>query len=283
MDNQDSRTVAAFGDEWSRFDNTALSSDERAAVFQQYFDLFPWDALPDAPVGFDAGCGSGRWAALVAPRVGTLHCVDASAAALDVARRQLAALTNCVFHHASVSALPFAPGSMDFGYSLGVLHHAPDPSDGLRGCVAALRPGAPFLLYLYYRFDNKPFWYRRLWQASDLLRAVICRLPRSARFLVSDLAAALIYWPMARAARLLERIGLPVALFPLSYYRDRTFYVMRNDALDRFGTRLERRFTRDEMRAMMTQSGLERIVFNDHAPFWCGLGYKAAPPAVPAR
>jgi ubiquinone/menaquinone biosynthesis C-methylase UbiE len=274
MINEDRATVEGFGDEWSRFDNTTLTAEERTAVFQQYFDRFPWLALPDGAVGFDAGCGSGRWAAVVAGRVGTLHCVDASPAALEVARRQLAGATNCRFHHASVSALPFLPASMDFGYSLGVLHHTPDPEGGLRACVAVLKPGAPFLLYLYYRFDNKPFWYRWLWQLSDLLRLVTCRMPRRLRFLVCDVAAAVIYWPLARTARLLERLGASVDTFPLSYYRTRSFYVMRNDALDKFGTRLEQRFTQAEMKAMMTRCGLERIVFNDHAPYWCGLGYK---------
>jgi SAM-dependent methyltransferase len=280
MVNEDRATVEGFGDEWSRFDNTTLSQTERAAVFNQYFARFPWSALGADATGFDAGCGSGRWAAVVADRVGRLHCVDASPAALDVARRQLASKANCEFHTASVSDLPFAPASMDFGYSLGVLHHTPDPEDGLRACVQALKPGAPFLLYLYYRFDNKPFWYRWLWQVSDMLRLFICRLPRRLRFLVCDLAAALIYWPLARTARLLERLGLTVDTFPLSYYRNRSFYVMRNDALDKFGTRLEQRFTRAEMQAMMRRCGLERIEFNDHAPFWCGLGYRIAVPAA---
>jgi SAM-dependent methyltransferase len=278
--NEDHATIEGFGEEWSRFDNTTLSRDERAALFEQYFDHFPWAALPAGAEGFDAGCGSGRWAAMVAPRVGTLHCVDASPAALDVARRQLASAANCRFHQASVSALPFAPGSMDFGYSLGVLHHTPDPEDGLRSCVAALKPGAPFLVYLYYRFDNKPAWYRWLWQASDVFRLAICRLPSPLRFAVCDVAAAVIYWPLARTARLLERLGLSVASFPLAYYRHRSFYVMRNDALDKFGTRLEQRFTQAEMRAMMTRCGLERIVFNDHMPFWCGVGVKSAAPAA---
>jgi SAM-dependent methyltransferase len=279
MINQDRATVEGFGEEWSRFDNTTLSEAERQAIFAQYFANFPWATLPDHAAGFDAGCGSGRWASVVAPRVGTLHCVDASSAALDVARRQLAGETNCQFHLASVSALPFAAGSMDFGYSLGVLHHTPQPEDGLRSCVAALKPGAPFLLYLYYRFDNRPFWYAWLWQMSDLLRLFICRLPSRLRFAVCDLAAATIYWPVARTARLLERLGLPVGSFPLAYYRDRSFYVMRNDALDKFGTRLEQRFTQAEMRAMMTRCGLEQIVFNQHMPFWCGVGVKSPSPA----
>jgi SAM-dependent methyltransferase len=275
MINQDRATVEGFGEEWSRFDNTTLSDGERQAIFAQYFANFPWATLPDHAAGFDAGCGSGRWASVVAPRVGSLHCVDASPAALDVARRQLAGETNCQFHLASVSALPFAAGSMDFGYSLGVLHHTPQPEDGLRSCVAALKPGAPFLLYLYYRFDNRPFWYAWLWQMSDLLRLLICRLPSRLRFAVCDLAAATIYWPIARTARLLQRLGLPVGSFPLAYYRDRSFYVMRNDALDKFGTRLEQRFTQAEMRAMMTRCGLEQIVFNQHMPFWCGVGVKS--------
>jgi SAM-dependent methyltransferase len=279
MINEDRATVEGFGEEWSRFDNTTLSEDERQAIFAQYFAHFPWATLPADATGFDAGCGSGRWASVVAPRVGTLHCVDASPAALDVARRQLASESNCQFHLASVSALPFAPGSMDFGYSLGVLHHTPQPEDGLRSCIATLKPGAPFLLYLYYRFDNRPFWYAWLWQMSDLLRLFICRLPSRLRFAVCDLAAATIYWPVARTARLLERLGLPVGSFPLAYYRDRSFYVMRNDALDKFGTRLEQRFTQAEMRAMMTRCGLEQIVFNQHMPFWCGVGVKSASPA----
>lgn len=274
--NEHAATVSGFGDEWSRFDNLTLSDDERVTIFDQYFGQFPWSVLPPGSRGFDAGCGSGRWAAVVAGRVGELHCVDASESALAVARRQLADHPNCVFHHTSVSTLPFAAGSMDFGYSLGVLHHTPDPEDGLRACVATLRPGAPFLLYLYYRFDNRPLWFRALWRTSDLLRRGVSRLPSRLRFLVTDAVAAGVYWPLARTAAVLERLGLPVDGFPLSYYRGRSFYVMRNDALDRFGTQLERRFTRAEMQAMMEAAGLERITFNSGMPYWCAVGFRRA-------
>lgn len=275
-DNLHAPTVDGFGEEWSRFDNTTLSDAELRQIFDQYFERFPWTELPDQAEGFDAGCGSGRWARLVAPRVGRLHCVDASEAALAVARRQLAAESRCVFHHASVSNLPFRPGSMDFGYSLGVLHHTPDPAHGLRSCAAALKPGAPFLLYLYYRFDTRPLWFRAMWRASDLLRRGVSTLPARARFLVADLVAALVYFPLARVARVLERLGADVDAFPLSYYRSRSFYVMRNDALDRLGTQLEHRFTREEIAAMMEAAGLERVTFNNHAPYWCALAFRAA-------
>jgi hypothetical protein len=165
---------------------------------------------------------------------------------------------------------------MDFGYSLGVLHHVPDTAAGLRACVTRLKPGAPFVLYLYYAFDNRPAWFRAIWRVSDAFRQGISRMPMPLRYAFSQGIAATVYWPLARTAAVAERLGADVAAFPLSFYRDRSFYTMRTDALDRFGTRLEQRFTQAEMRSLMEAAGLERIRFSDRAPFWCAIGHKRA-------
>jgi SAM-dependent methyltransferase len=272
--NIDTRTVDGFGDEWTRFDQAELSDDELRRQFDGYFAVFPWSALSKEAVGFDMGCGSGRWAKLVAPKVGRLICCDASAAALEVARRNLAGLDNCELVRASFDNMPITDESMDFGYSLGVLHHIPDTAAGIRACVRKLKPGAPFLVYIYYAFDNRPAWFRLLWRLTDLPRRVISRLPFRLRHAVSQVLAVLVYFPLARTARLLERLGLDVDAFPLSAYRSRSFYSMRTDALDRFGTRLEKRFTRQEINEMMAEAGLERIQFSDSVPYWCAVGYR---------
>jgi SAM-dependent methyltransferase len=171
-----------------------------------------------------------------------------------------------------VGALPLPPASFDFGFSLGVLHHVPDTEAGLRAAVKLLRPGAPFLLYLYYAFDNRPWWFRRVWQASEVGRRLVSRLPHSLRYVASQAIAGAVYWPLARTARLLESAGVHVDALPLSAYRDRSFYTMRTDALDRFGTRLEQRFTRAEIAAMMERAGLTRVRFSDSAPYWVACG-----------
>lgn len=269
--NRDDAVVAGFGDEWTAFDQSPLSAAERDKLFGQYFGAFPWDALPPGAVGADVGCGSGRWAACVAPRVGTLHCVDPSAGALEVARRNLAGHEGVQLHLAGVGELPFAAASLDFGYSLGVLHHVPDTSAALRACAAVLKPGAPFLVYLYYAFDNQPGWYRRLWALSDGVRRVVARLPFRARLAVTAVVAALVYLPLARLALLAERLGRDVKSVPLAYYRGRSFYVMRNDSLDRFGTRLEQRFTRAQITRMLDEAGFENVRFNDGPPFWTAV------------
>jgi SAM-dependent methyltransferase len=287
MQNADPETIEGFGREWTRFDQSELDERELRDIVDQYFSIFPWSELPPDAVGFDLGCGSGRWARSVAGRVGTLHCIDASEAALTVARKNLATTKNCVFHLASVDAIPLPEASCDFGYSLGVLHHVPDTAAGIRSCAAKLKPGAPLLLYLYYAFDNRPAWFRRLWRASNAGRLVISRLPFPLRLALSQAIAASVYFPLARAAGTLEKLGIPVDSFPLSFYRGRSFYAMRTDALDRFGTRLEQRFTKQQVRRMMTEAGLVDLIFREAAPYWCVVGRRdaaanAGSPAAPA-
>ncbi len=273
--NTDPATVAGFGREWRAFSYEKHDPAELDRMFDDYFAIFPWEDLPAEATGFDAGCGSGRWAMRVAPRVGHLHCIDASAEALEVATRNLAGLAKCSFHHADVSVLPFPDNSMDFGYSLGVLHHVPDPDLALQGCVRKLKLGAPFLLYFYYALENRPHYYRALWRATDATRRVVAQLPYPARYGVAQAAAAGIYFPLARMARFAERLGVDSRNFPLAAYRNRSFYVMRNDALDRFGTALEHRRTREEIESMMLKAGLQRITFRDGVPYWVAVGHRA--------
>lgn len=272
--NADARTVEGFGDEWSRFDFEAQDPRILDEAFENYFSIFPWESLPGGAVGFDAGCGSGRWAERVAPRVGHLHCVDASAAALSVARRKLSRFSNCTVHETVIEEMPIKNASMDFGFSLGVLHHTPDPKRSLATCVAKLKPGAPFLLYLYYSLDNCGPAYRALWKASDLARRGISRMPRRLRIAICEIIAAGVYWPLARSARLAEAASMKVEKWPLTFYRNSDFYIMRNDALDRFGTAVEHRFSKDEIERMMNDVGLEHIVFSNRMPFWVAVGVK---------
>ena len=271
--NLDVNTVDSFGDEWIRFDQTVLPDKEAQKIFDEYFAVFPWDQLPLNATGFDMGCGSGRWARLVAPRVGHLHCIDPSSA-LNVAKRALSSSTNVSFHKSAVDDHPLPPASQDFGYSLGVLHHVPDTAAAIRECVVMLKPGAPFLVYLYYAFDNRSRLFKLIWQISDIFRKVIYRLPAKLKNIVTDALACLIYFPLARLALLLEHMGVPIESLPLSYYRNHSFYTMRTDSRDRFGTPLEQRFDRQEIHDMMLLAGLNEIKFSDCAPYWCVVGIK---------
>ena len=87
--------------------------------------------------------------------------------------------------------------------------------------------------------------------------------------------AATVYWPLARGARLAERLGVCVVNFPLTGYRNLSYYTMRTDALDRFGTRLEQRFTREKIRVMLEDAGFTNVVFHEGEPYWCAVGLRS--------
>ena len=113
---------------------------------------------------------------------------------------------------------------------------------------------------------------------ANLGRLVVSRLPYSLRLIVSQAIAALIYWPLARGAGFVSRLGISPQSLPLAWYADKSFYVIRTDAYDRFCTRVEKRFTRIEIEQMLNSAGFDGIRFSNDAPFWCAVGVKSATP-----
>jgi hypothetical protein len=113
-----------------------------------------------------------------------------------------------------------------------------------------------------------------LWKISNIFRRIISMLPFFLRYWTTQIIAVLIYLPLARCALVLENLGFNIELIPLSSYRHASFYTMRTDALDRFGTRLEKRFSAKEIRVMLEEAGLEKIKFNDSTAYWTAIGFK---------
>ncbi|WP_419765620.1 MAG: class I SAM-dependent methyltransferase [Arcobacter sp.] len=274
MSNIDNKTVSGFGYQWKTYKQDKLVEEEYDDIFEGYFKIFPFEKLNDDSVGFDLGCGSGRWAEGIAPKVGKLYCIDPSIDALNVAKNKLSHFNNVEFLNNGVDEIKLEDNSMDFGYSLGVLHHIPDTTKGIKNCVDKLKSGGFFLIYLYYSLDNKPFWYKALWKASNIVRMIISKMPNRLKLLVTKVIALLVYLPLARTSLLLEKLGLSVDNFPLSAYRDKSFYTMKTDSFDRFSTRLEHRFSKVEIHEMMGKAGLKDIVFNDAVPYWVAVGRK---------
>jgi hypothetical protein len=79
-----------------------------------------------------------------------------------------------------------------------------------------------------------------------------------------------IYLPLGRIAKLLKDSGREISNFPLHHYAEMPFIMLQNDALDRFGTRLEKRFSKQEISNMLKNSGfdLSTLVFSNNEPYW---------------
>ncbi len=274
MDNLEKNVVKDFGDEWKTYNQSEVKKIELLQIYKNYFDIFPFHKINKNSEGFDMGCGSGRWAQFIAPKVKILNCIDPSYEAIEVAKKNLRRFKNCKFQNSSVLNNSLKEYSQDFGYSLGVLHHTLDTRQGLENCVKKLKKGAPFLIYLYYKFDNKPTWFKTIWNISDFFRKIISKMPFSLKVHTTKIIAILIYYPLARLSSILETFGINVKNIPLSYYRKSSLYTMQTDSLDRFGTKLEQRFTKKEIQTMMSDCGLVNIKFSNKLPFWVAVGEK---------
>ena len=271
--NIDEKTVLGLGQEWGKFSYTNTSIEEIKSIADEYFSILDLSTLTKNSVVLDVGCGTGRWAQLIAPLVKTLYVIDPSSAALDVARQNLRQFTNVVFINSSINS--FEPGiKFDLIYSLGVLHHVPDTEESIQKISELTKRKGNFLVYLYYRFDNRGKLYRTIWKLSDMIRVVVSTLPFKLRAMIAEIFALTVYLPLANCAKLFSWLGLRVDNFPLNYYKDKSYYVMRTDSLDRFGTKLEKRFTKLEITNMLSKSGFKDVIFSERAPHWVALGTK---------
>ena len=271
--NLDKKTVKSFSDQWVRYDQSGMDNKEALKIFNSYFSIFPWKKISKSSNGFDMGCGTGRWAKFVAPKVGKLHCIDPSEA-IHVAKKKLKKFKNIKYYQKSLDQSSLKENSQDFGYILGVLHYVPNAQAAIKSCVKLLKPGAPILMYIYYSLDNRPLWFRLLWNFSNLLRLIISKLPKIFNFFICDFIALFVYYPLAKFSFILEKIGLNFLNFPLYFYRNLSFYVMRTDSRDRFGSPMEKRYSKKKITLMMKNAGLEKIKFKNSLPFWTVVGFK---------
>ena len=160
--------IEDFGNEWEKFDQINLINEELDEIFNDYFHIFPWEKIGKKSIGIDFGCGTGRWAKIVAPKCKSLTLLDASTKSIKVSKKMLNKFENVNFLVSDVTNTNISNKKYDFAYSLGVLHHVPNIDMALKEVNRILKQGSPFLIYLYYSFENKPKWYVLLWEFSNL-------------------------------------------------------------------------------------------------------------------
>lgn len=119
----------------------------RDELFGDRVDLTALAALADADsVAGDLGCGTGQMSAALAPFVGRVIAVDASAAMLQAAKRRLSAFDNVDLRRGELEALPIDDGELDVATLMLVLHHVPEPERALAEVARVLKPGGRVII-----------------------------------------------------------------------------------------------------------------------------------------
>ena len=148
------RVSAAFGWQWQEF---VELYDQYEAQFLDWIHPVQPDFFKDKVV-LDAGCGNGRHA-FYAARYGAREVVGMDLSdAVETAYANVGKLPNAHVIQGDIYHPPFARtetgGPFDFIYSIGVLHHLPDPEAGFHSLVRFLRPGGAIFAWVYGRENN---------------------------------------------------------------------------------------------------------------------------------
>jgi 2-polyprenyl-3-methyl-5-hydroxy-6-metoxy-1,4-benzoquinol methylase/uncharacterized protein YbaR (Trm112 family) len=269
-DKRQVETALSFGFEWQRFPE----------MYEEWNQSFLNYMQPHGPEFFrgkkilDAGCGNGRFAYYAARYGAEVWAIDLGPA-VEVARRNTDALGDVQVIQADLHRPPFALESFDFIYSIGVLHHLPDPEAAFRNLLKFLKPGGDIQIYLYWKPERQPIK-RTLLAGVNLARQVTTRLPHGAVHALAYPAAIAAFgffvWPYQIFKHVPGLAGL-ANKFPMKQYASFPFRVCVNDQLDRFSAPIENRYTWEEVTGWLERAGLEETKIS--AAFgWVATGRK---------
>ena len=204
-------TAENFGWQWQHF----TQEDERyAEQFLGWIAPVEPDFFRDKVV-LEGGCGKGRHTRLAAEwGARDVVGIDLSAA-VETAYAATRELENAHVIQADIYHLPLRR-AFDYAFSVGVLHHLPDPRGGFRALAAKVKAGGHLSAWVYGAENNE--WITRF--VNPVRETVTSRMPHGALLHLSKLPTAAVYAATKLVYRPLNRSARGKALARHLFYND---------------------------------------------------------------
>ena len=240
--------VENFSFEWTKHRTTQLDSANNSRESEERFaDSLPFPLVELAgKIVLDVGCGMGRFAEIVLKYGGTVVGIDLSYA-VDAAWTNMGQHPKANFVQANIFSLPFASASFDLIYSLGVLHHTPDPRAAFDCLPRLLKPNGT-LMTTFYAGYNKAYV-----AASEFWRWMFRRIPRPTLYKMAHVSVPFYY------VTRLPKIGKVFStFFPMSGHKRAEWRIL--DTFDWWSPQYQFYFTHPEVFRWYQEHSLGNIV-----------------------
>lgn len=257
------RTVRSYSYQWRKFKE----------MFPHWEQVFVDSIAPVTPdffsgkMGLDGGCGFGRSLFYSATYGAEMIGLDLSEA-IEAARENTRQFDKVHLVQGDIFHPPVRRASLDFVYSIGVLHHLPDPKGGFLSLQRLVKPGGPVFIWVYLRGRGRQI------AAFTAMRAISTRMPL--RLLnVATLGLAAAHWLLWIAPfKIFTRMGATrlANRIPFAFYARYPFRTLHTDWFDGLSVPLQRYYRREEIAEWYREAGHERVRIDED---WNGraIGY----------
>ena len=260
-------TARNFGAQWTAFDHI---EDRYEAQLRDWINPITPDFIADKVV-LEGGCGKARHTRLVSKwGARAVIGIDLSDA-VDAAYRNSRDCPNAHIIQADIYNPPVKP-VFDYAFSVGVLHHLPEPRRGFRSLASKLRPGGSISAWVYGRENNG--WVVHL--INPIRRNVTSHLPFGVLYRLSYIPTSILYGALKLVYAPLSGSALSQRLFYgeyLSYISQFPFREIHNIVHDHLTAPIAHYITREEIVDWFSEIHADGVEISWHnRNSWRGLG-----------
>src|SRR5262245_1562121 len=264
--NLQQQTIADFGEQWTKYTGSTGYYASSELLKDVFGPLLDFGALANRRVA-EIGAGTGRFVRLLAEAGASYVLALEPSAAMDALKQNTRDLGSVHYLHTTGDQLP-ASGDLDFIFSIGVLHHVPDPAPIAAAARRALRPGGTFAIWLYGKEGNGFY----LFVLNSLL-GITRRLPHSMLAAFVWLA----YWPMAAYMHASRACPLPLGKYMREVLLKFDRPTRRLVLYDQLNPAYAKYYTRDEARDLLERAGFVDVhLYHRHGYSWAVVGRRPA-------
>ena len=269
----------SFGAQWKTFARTQLDDSVLSESMKRWDSEIGWtkqDLTGKNVIEF--GSGAGRFIDIVSRRRAGLAVGIDITDAVDASQNNLGQRDNIFFIQADFFMLPLKEGYFDFAYSIGVLHHTPEPEEGFNKMVAMLNKEGEIGLCLYeismYRRPNlnsfkvstvEVFWALNLWRTA-FFRMFTTRIPDKVFLLYCKKIVPFLHYlnkiPVLRYLRY---------LLPCTCYRYLPVEWSMVDTNDTYSTKIVHKYRHKDIFQWFMAAKLQDIIIHNSMAGWVSL------------
>lgn len=269
----------SFGAQWKTFARTQLDNLNSQESEKRWCSEIGWgEGDLTGKTAIEFGSGAGRFIDIVSRKGAQLVVGVDITDAVDAAQDNLGGRGNVFFVQADFFQPPFQFGVFDRGYSIGVLHHTPEPEKAFSMLVNMLNQDGLIGLSLYeislYKRPNRNsvkvstidlLWALNLWRV-ELFRSVTTRLPDSLM-----LAYCKYFVPVLHYLNKIPLLRYFRYLFPSTCYRNLPVEWSMLDTNDTYSTKIVHQYRHKDIFQWFMRANIQDVIVHNSIAGWVSL------------